>query len=277
MAILYNARASGRKRFPALAAFALVTFALLLGSTVSLTASARTLKVGLSAEYPPLAYEQDGRYVGIEPDNATAVGKIIGREVKFIEMPFTRLIPALNAGEIDVIMTGMSITEGRSQQVSFADPYLDIGQMGIVHIDSAARFMQPWSIYREGVRVGVEPGTTGALFAERELPDAVISFFVDPPAAFAGLRRKDIDVYIHDAPTSWLLATTPDGEDLIGLYHSLTEESLAWAVHKSDTRLLSDLNAALATMKTKGALRYILNRWIPVQVQVQNQPQTQVK
>lgn len=239
----------------------------LLGSTMAPSIFAATLKVGLSAEYPPLAYEQDGQYVGIEPDNATAVGKIIGREIKFIEMPFTRLIPALNAGEIDVIMTGMSITPERSHLVSFADPYLDIGQMGIVHIDSAARFMQPWSIYREGVRVGVEPGTTGALFAEREMPDATISFFVDPPAAFAGLRRKAIDVYIHDAPTSWLLATTPDGEDLIGLYHSLTEESLAWAVRKSDTRLLSDLNRALATMKTKGALRYILNRWIPVQVQ----------
>ncbi|MFK7977947.1 MAG: transporter substrate-binding domain-containing protein [Halioglobus sp.] len=242
---------------------------LLLGSVFSLSAPARTLKVGLSPQYPPLAYQQDGRYVGIEPDNAIAVGKIIGREVKLIEMPFTRLIPALNKGEIDVIMTGMSITEDRSQLVNFADPFLDIGQMGIVHVDSAARFMQPWSIYREGVRVGVEPGTTGALFAENELTDAKISFFVDPPAAFAGLRNKKIDMYIHDAPTSWLLATTKDGEDLISLYHALTEESLAWAVRKSDKRLLEDLNRALATMKAKGTLRYILNRWIPVQIQSQ--------
>lgn len=252
--------------FHRLSRFLVLTVVCLFGFAVSVDSSARTLKVGLSPEYPPLAYEQDGRYVGIEPDNATAVGKIIGREVKLIEMPFTRLIPALNAGEIDVIMTGMSITEGRSQLVSFADPFLDIGQMGIVHVDSAARFMQPWSIYRKGVRVGVEPGTTGALFAENELPEAEISFFVDPPAAFAGLRRKDIDMYLHDAPTSWLLATTEDGEDLISLYHSLTEESLAWAVRKGDKRLLEDLNRALETMKSKGALRYILNRWIPVKV-----------
>lgn len=247
-----------------------VLLLLLVGSLLALDASARTLKVGLSAQYPPLAYEQDGQYVGIEPDNATAVAKIIGRDFELIEMPFTRLIPALKAGEIDVIMTGMSITHDRSQEVDFAEPFLDIGQMAIAHIDSVAKFMQPWSIYREGIRVGVEPGTTGALFAERELPDAAIAFFVDPPAAFAALRRKEIDLYIHDAPTSWLLATTSDGEDLIGLYHPLTQESLAWAVRKGDARLLAELNRALDTMKRKGALRYILNRWIPVQVESQS-------
>lgn len=227
----------------------------------------RVLKVGLSAQYPPLAYRQDGEYVGIEPDNATAVGKILGREIRFVELPFTRLIPALEQGEIDVIMTGMSITEDRARLVDFADPYLDIGQMAIVHVDKAGAFGQPWSIYRKGVRVGVEAGTTGALFAERELPDAKIRFFVDSQAAFTGLRKDLIDLYIHDAPTSWMLATTGDGEDLISLYHPLTEESLAWAVRKSDRRLLEELNRALDTMQTSGTLRYILNRWVPVEIQ----------
>lgn len=230
----------------------------------ALDAGARSLKVGISPQYPPLAYEQDGIIVGIEPDNARAVGKIIGRELKLIAMPFTRLIPALQAREIDVIMTGMSVTESRSRQVSFADSYMDVGQMAIVKTDKAGSFMQPWSIYAKGVRVGVEAGTTGALFAERELTEAQIKFYIDPPGAFGGLRRDEIDLYIHDAPTSWLLATTKDGDDLIGLYHELTEESLAWAVRKEDTRLLGELNRALAVMRSKGTLRYILNRWVPV-------------
>ena len=236
---------------------------------VSAVAEQRPLKVGLPAQYPPLAYQQEGRYVGIEPDNATAVGKIIGREMRFIDMPFTRLIHALESGEIDIIMTGMSITEERSRLISFADPFLDIGQMGIVHVSKAGVFAKPWAIYQEGVRVGVEAGTTGALFAERELPDAQIQFFVDAQAAFAGLRRDAIDVYIHDAPTSWMLATTGDGDDLIGLYHPLTEESLAWAVRKTDHRLLEELNGALQTMRSSGTLRYILNRWIPVEINTQ--------
>ncbi len=64
-----------------------------------------------------------------------------------------------------------------------------------------------------------------------------------------------------------MLATTGDGEDLISLYHPLTEESLAWAVRKSDRRLLEELNRALDTMQTSGTLRYILNRWVPVEIQ----------
>jgi len=73
---------------------------------------------------------------------------------------------------------------------------------------------------------------------------------------------------VHDAPTSWQLATTGENRDLISLYTPLTNEQLAWAVRKDDQRLADSLNAALRTMKGNGSLRYILNRWIPVTVEV---------
>ena len=66
-------------------------------------------------------------------------------------------MPALLAGEIDVIMSGFSVTGERSAQVLFTDSYMLVGQMAILHRDKIARFAQPWSIYRPGVRVGVEP------------------------------------------------------------------------------------------------------------------------
>jgi polar amino acid transport system substrate-binding protein len=183
-------------------------------------------------------------------------------------MPFEKLIPALLANEIDVIMSGLSVTPERAAQVAFLSSYLEVGQMAIVHRDRVAQFAQPWAIYREGVRVGVEPGTTGARFAESELEGARLKFFADPAAAFEGLRREEIDVYIHDAPTSWQLATNDNNADLISLYHPFTEEELAWAVRKDDARLADSLNAALRLMKRNGTLRYILNRWIPVTVEV---------
>jgi ABC-type amino acid transport substrate-binding protein len=135
--------------------------------------------------------------------------------------------------------------------------------------DKVAQFSTPWSVYREGVRIGVEPGTTGAAFAENKLTEAQVSFYADPPSAFAALRSDEIDLYIHDAPTSWLLATTSDNRDLISQYKALTEEQLAWAVRKDDERLAQLLNAALRTLKGNGTLRYILNRWIPVTIEVQ--------
>ncbi len=245
------------------------TFLLLLLCTLSaVSLAAGGLRVGVSADYPPVIYKQEGRIVGLEADNAKAVGGIIGQELTLVDMPFAKLIPALQAGEIDVIMSGMSVTPERSAQVIFTDPYMEMGQMAIITTENAAKFSQSWSIFRPGVRVGVEPGTTGAEFAASELKEAQVKFFNDSAAAFAGLRKNEIDLYVHDAPTSWQLATTGENRDLISLYTPLTNEQLAWAVRKDDQRLADSLNDALRTMKGNGSLRYILNRWIPVTVEV---------
>ena len=129
-------------------------------------------------------------------------------------------------------------------------------------------FSQPWALQSEGVRIGVEPGTTGADYVATQLPDAQVSFFNDSAAAFAGLRSDQIDLYIHDAPTSWQLATVTENSDLISLYKQLTKEQLAWAVRKDDGLLAARLNDALLTLKRNGTLGYIFNRWIPVTVEV---------
>ena len=76
-------------------------------------AMAAGLKVGMSADYPPLAYLQDGHIVGIEADSAKAVGAIIDQEMTLVNMPFEQLIPALQAGDVDVIMSGMRVTPER--------------------------------------------------------------------------------------------------------------------------------------------------------------------
>lgn len=229
---------------------------------------AESLKVGLSADYPPLHYKHEGRIVGVEPDNALALGKIMGRNIKVVELPFDQLIPALQSGKIDIIMSGLSVTAARSEQVMFADPYLRVGQMAIMHKSKIGRYSQPWAVYADGVRVGVEPGTTGEAFAERDLKDAVISLYDNPGEAFQALRDDKIDMYIHDAPTSWQLANSGDNDDLISLYSPLTEEQLAWAVRLGEHNLLQEVNGSLNTMRSSGTLSYILNRWIPVQVEV---------
>ncbi len=121
----------------------------LLFTVCANAAAAQSLRVGVSPDYPPLAYLNGGEVVGIEADNARAVGEIIGKSMKMVRMPFKELIPALEAGKIDVIMSGMSVTEERAARVLFSDPYMAMGQMAIMHKDKVARFAQPWSVYRE--------------------------------------------------------------------------------------------------------------------------------
>ncbi len=247
--------------------FRLALAALLLA--LSSTLAAEVLRVGLSPDQPPLAFRSDGRIVGLEADNARAVGEILSRDVSLVPLPFEELIPALLAGRIDVIMSGLDTTAERSREVSFTAPYLRVGQMAILHRDKVLRFGQPWAIYQPGVRIGVEAGTTGAAFAERELTDAAVSFYPDPASAFDALRANAIDLYIHDAPTSWQLATSSENNDIISLYRPLTEERLAWAVAPGQGDLLRNLDRALSLMRGAGTLDYIINRWIPVEVTVQ--------
>lgn len=234
----------------------------------SLALAAGTLRVGMSADYPPLHFKQDGRFVGIEADNAKAVGKILSRRIEIVQLPLEELVAALQAGKVDVIMSGLSVTAQRSAQVQFTESYLRVGQMAIMHKSKLGRFSQPWAVYREGVRVGVKAGSTGADFAQRELPDAQVTAFENTEQAFTALRTDAIDMYIHDAPTSWELANGMENDDLISLYSPLTEEMLAWAVRKDDDALAGDLNRALRLMQGNGSLQYILNRWIPVTVEV---------
>jgi polar amino acid transport system substrate-binding protein len=226
------------------------------------------LRVALSPDYMPIAFKQDGKLLGIELDNAREVGKILGREVRFQEMKNTEYIDALNAGRVDVVMSGYSITPARAAQVAFANPFMEVGQMAIILAERAGALAHPRALYRPGIRIGVEPGTTGETYVREHLGDAEILNYPDPAYAFAALRSREVDAYVHDAPTSWNLASTRENQDLLSLYRPLTREQLAWAVRKGNTRLLNQLNSALAQLQTNGRLNAIQNYWIPVTVQV---------
>ncbi|MEE4659942.1 MAG: transporter substrate-binding domain-containing protein [Halieaceae bacterium] len=242
--------------------------ATLLSLALPALASAEALRVALSPDYMPLAFMQDGKLLGVEVDNAREVASILGREVEFVPMPQDEYIAALNDRRVDVVMSGYSVTPEREAQVSFSRPFMEVGQMAIVLAERAGQFAYPRALYRPDIRMGAEPGTTGERYIKENFPSAVYKAYRSPDEAFAALRERDLDVFIHDAPTSWNLASSRENQDLLSLYRPLTREKLAWAVRKDNTRLLNDLNRALAELENNGRLSAIQNYWIPVTVQV---------
>lgn len=233
-----------------------------------------TLRVGTSAGYPPLTFKQDGQLQGMEIDLAKAVGKQLDIPVQFVELPFNDLIPALSDGKIDVIMSGMSITDERTRQVLFTRPYMQIGQMGLIRVDDLTVWSRPDTLYDKHKIIGVKQGTTGDRFVSEEIPDGDIRRFDSIDEGVAALRTKKIDIFIHDAPTIWRLSAQYDTWDsgIMGLFRPLTDENLAWAVRPGNTPLADALNTALDTMKKDGSLKTIRTHWIPVQVTVGNPP-----
>lgn len=246
---------------------------ILAGCTSTATTSSSStgenpLRVGFSPNYAPVIFKEGGNVQGIEADLAAGIGVGLARPVELVEISWFELIPALNESRIDVIMSGMSVTPARSEQVLFTDPYMQIGQMALVRSVDLGRISDALSLYRTREKIGFEHGTTGEDFVRSRLEHAQPMGFNSPDAGVAALRAGIVTAFVHDAPTVWLVAGNPGERELMGLYQPLTEEYLAWAVRKDDEQLRDSLNTQLKILRVEGELQRILDRWITVRVEV---------
>ncbi len=224
------------------------------------------LRVGTSGTYPPFTFRETATTKGIEIDFARAIAKELGRPVKIVVVPFPDLIGELNAGRIDVIMTGMSVTKERSALVSFATPYLEVGQMALVRMQDDSRLEGTSWRSQKGVRVGFERATTGAAYVKEKLRKVQPVEFSNKADALTALRSGKIDVLVHDAPFVWRTVGSPQAPDqeLSGRFTLLTDEKIAWAVRKGDFDLLVSLNGVLSRWRNTGETTAVLDRWIKV-------------
>lgn len=226
------------------------------------------LRIGVSPHYQPLAFKQDGQLTGIDVAAGETIAQQLGRQPEFVELEFNQLIPALQAGKIDIIMSGMSITPERSKLVDFSHSYLSAGQMAIIRYADAGRFGYKGILFRPDARVAVVKGTTGEQFASTNLRSASVSRCDSISEALAKLKSGSVDFVIHDAATSWSLATDTSRQEFMSLNNELTEENLGWAVNRGNSVLLQAVNQQLSIMQRNGMLRAIINKWIPVTVEV---------
>ena len=229
----------------------------------------KTLRVGLSPDYPPMAYTEDGAIKGMEVEFASHVASAMGMQEELVPMPWAELIPALLRGDVDVVMSGMTVTPERAELVAFSDAYMTLGQMAIIRIRDAGRFRTPMQALESGAKVGFVNGTTGESFVMGTPVVQSKQGFVTVEQGLSALNDGGIDVFIHDAPTSWDLAVSPWADTLISLFRPLTTESLAWAVRKEDKVLLQGLNQSLADLRASGKLESMQYRWIPVQIHLE--------
>lgn len=221
------------------------------------------LRVGITPNYPPLIFRDGKEIKGLEADMAAAVGQHFNVPVVYVEKQFKQLIRALNEGEIDIIMSGMSVTEQREKVVQFTEPYTHVGQVPLVRKQDKNRFYPPKkAIYENALRVGYESGTTGMTFAVNTLLMAELIKFDSADKGLAALRNGEIAIFIHDSPTAWRITKDPSS-NLTVLTEPLTKEPLAWAIRKDDQALLKELNSLVKGWKKSGRMQELLDKWIP--------------
>ena len=220
------------------------------------------LRVGITPNYPPLIFKADGKYVGAEVDFAYRLGAALKRDVEFLELGWEELIPALFTGKIDIIMSGMSVTDARKIRINFTEPYLQIGLMAAMRSEDASRYSSIQDILSTTSWVGVMQNTTGDAFVQKNLPNANRLAFNKIYDAVFALKQKKIDLFIHDVPAvAW---TVSENEaSLQALWEFLNRGHLAWGVRYDDEEFCDTINKTLKSWKTDGTLDRGLVRWLP--------------
>lgn len=226
--------------------------------------AAPVLMVGTSADYQPIVYTKNGTVVGMEADMARLLGAQLGRTLQFNVMPAAALLPALEKGEVDLVMSGWRITPEREQRALFTRSYVNVGLMAIIRTDDVMRFHNPAALLRGGYKVAAVNSGGAPSYIQSHLTDVTLVPVVDASAGLQALQDKRADVFIDDATSSWNIATDPRYGALMSLGRLLTEEPLAWAVGKDHPELRDQIDRALQTLRQTGTLEHVYNRWIPM-------------
>jgi polar amino acid transport system substrate-binding protein len=234
---------------------------------ISPDASAQTpgkpLRVGVSPVFPPMIFKQGKELAGVEVELANALGKSLGREIKFVELPWQDQIEALTDGRTDIIMSSMSITAARRHMVNFSKPYFLVGQMALVRRENKLDYALGFPMKLNGT-VGVLKATTGEFLVQNDFPKSTIKSFSNGDDAAKALIKKKINLFIADSTLVWHLAGKHSAEGLTVVNIALTEEALAWPVRKTDDELLAAVNAFVAQSSQDGTFLKVFRRWTAV-------------
>ncbi len=206
---------------------------------------------GIDANFPPFAYiDKTGQPSGFDVEAMNWIAKEIGVEVSHQPIEWDGIITSLLTKKIDIIASGMSITEERAKKVSFSTPYWVIKQVMVAKKDSPLTIDM---ILKGKKTIGVQQGTSEAKWLKAEAPkngwNFELRYYSSAPLAVEDVLNGRIDAAaMDDAPAKD--ASSKKAVHIVGTF-GMGDEQFGYAVRKEDKELLAKVNNALAKlMKT---------------------------
>ena len=231
-------------------------------AALSTQAFAETLKVGTHPTFAPFEFsDQDGNVIGFDLDVIKAIAKANGDEIQIESMPFDGLIPSLLTGNIDVIISGMTITDARKKRVLFTDGYYDSNLSYLIKKDKADVYTSAEAL--KGKTVCVQIGTTGHAFADTITPGNVKALNNESDAILE-LSNGGCEAVINDRPVNLYYLKKSNLDTLVDVVDPKFKEnvdSFGIAVRKGNNELLEKLNKGLKDLQASGELDKIHVKW----------------
>lgn len=252
-----------RSRIPKAVTFCLVII-FLMSMSFALQAEFKPDKkyvVGIEAAFPPWAMAEKGEYKGIAVDAIRKIAEVKDIKIEIRDLPWPSLIPALGAGKIDILATGLSVTCERDKKIDFSIPWWGINLEVLVKEDSD---LNAYTAVCCGNTVATQAGSTSYHFVQENL---VKNFNVKNRGYESFVTAVDdvetgrADAMITDTDTAEKFAAKRPVK-IVGTIHR--NESYALAVTEDDPYdLLPKLNDGIKKIYNSGEWAEIVHKYMP--------------
>ena len=224
------------------------------------TAQADTVKIVSDTAYAPFEFkDSDQTYKGIDVDIINKVAEIKGWDIDMSFPGFDAAVNAVQAGQADAIMAGMTKTSEREKVFTMSDTYYDTK---VVIATTKANTISKYEQLK-GKKVGVKTGTAAQRFLEKNKDKYgfTLKTFDTGDLMYNSLSAGDVDAVMDDQPV--IEYAINQGQNLKISMKGEAVGSFAFGVKKGSKHehLVTEFNEALAQMKEDGSLDEIINKW----------------
>lgn len=224
----------------------------------------KKLVLGTSPDYPPFEFLVSeggkGNVVGADIELAKKLAEKMGVELEIKTIDFDALIPALQSGKVDVVITGMSPTEERKKNIDFSDIYFQGKNGVIVKKGDSGKYKTEDDLKK--AKLGVQKGSTQETYIKDTLKVTGYKGLTAVPDLVMDLKNGNVDAIVLNDKVAGINATKYDGVEIvkdIKMTSAGEEEAMAIAVKKGDNKDLIELmNKVIKDLNASGEYDKIL-------------------
>ncbi len=221
------------------------------------------LVVGMAGNMPPMNMtSKEGELIGYEVDLARAMAKAMGVKAKMAVMPFSELLPALQSGKIDLILSNMTITPGRNLKVAFVGPYFTSGKAFLTKIKTIAMAEEPGDIDAKKTKLVALKGSTSQAFVEEAIPDATLVSANDYDEAVKMVLEDKVHAMVADYPICVVSVFRYPNQGLLSVVTTLTYEPIGVGVPAGDPLLVNWVENFMGIAEETGLLEELNGKWL---------------
>ena len=228
--------------------------------TAASSSEEKTLTMATNVAFPPYEFYENEKPAGIDVEIATAICEKLGYKLDIMDIEFGAILGAVSSGKADFTMAGLTVTDERKQSVDFSDAYA-MAQLAILaNADSGVASID--DLNQPGKKVAVKTGSTGDVYATKNLTNAEIVRLADESACVTEVVQGKADGFLYDQLTIYRNhQANPDTTEAVFIPFQDAEE---WgiAVKKGNTELLDQLNAFIAQSKTDGEFDRLTEKYL---------------